>query len=80
MCERKKSDKMMQKKTHIYRYVFLMIAASSTYAITRAVGPISTLCEWDQDENHHQTQLDTCTQFEPNPPGGFGAGLRQTDR
>ena len=25
-------------------------------------------------------QLDTCTQCGPNPPGGLGAGLRQTDR
>ena len=49
-------------------------------AKTRAVGPISALWEWDQDENHHQAQLHTCTQFGPNPPGGLGAGLRQTDR
>ena len=50
-------------------------------AKTRAVGPISALCEWDQDENHHRAQLDRCTQqFGLNPPGGLGAGLRQTDR
>ena len=28
-------------------------------AKTRAVGPISALWEWDQDENYHQAQLDT---------------------
>ena len=49
-------------------------------AKTRAVGPISALWEWDQDENHHQAQLDICTQFGPNPPGNLGADIRQTDR
>ena len=49
-------------------------------AKTRAAGPISALWKWDQDENHHQAQLYTCTQFGSNPPGGLGAGLRQTDR
>ena len=43
-------------------------------------GPISALWEWDRDENHHQAQLDICTQFGPNPPGSLGAGSRQTDR
>ena len=44
-----------------------------------AVGPTSTLLEWDKDENHHQAQLDICMQFGPNPPGSLGAGIRQTD-
>ena len=43
-------------------------------------GPISALWEWDQDENHHQAQLDISTQFGPNPPGSTGADSRQTDR
>ena len=43
------------------------------------MGPISDLWEWDQDENHHQAQLDICTQFWPNPSGSQGAGIRQTD-
>ena len=45
-------------------------------AKTRAVGLISALWEWDQEENHHQAQLDICMQFGPNPPGSLGAGSR----
>ena len=44
------------------------------------VGPISALWEWHRDENHHQAQLDICTQFGPDPPGSLGAGSHQTDR
>ena len=48
--------------------------------VARATGPISALWEWDQDANHHQAQLHTCTQFGPNPPVSLGAGIRQTNR
>ena len=40
----------------------------------------SALWEWDQDETHHQAQLDIGTQFGPDPPGSLGAFSRQTDR
>ena len=60
------------------------VAKSRNLAHTRiwtlgTAGPISGLWEWDQDENHHQAQLDTCTQFGPNPPGSLGADSHQTD-
>ena len=47
-------------------------------AKTRAVGPVSALWEWDQDENHYQAQLGICTQFGPSLPRSLAAGLRQT--
>ena len=61
-------------------YMQAVSAADTQGQNQGTAGPISALWECDQDEDHHQTQLDIGTQFGPNPPGGLGARSRRTDR